>query len=266
MKKFTAVLTAIVIICTMLCSCTADNAKDNAVESTSYSSTAVSSTAVTEETAAEKSDTSAADKTSSAQSTTAKSSNKKSKQTTAKKKSSTTAKKSTAKSKPQSTTVTSATTTTTTTPADVLSSTAVQNGSASDETHKQSSETQTSSQITCNVTIECKSILDNKDDLKAGHESYVPSNGVILNSYSLTLKSGSTAYDALEKACDDNDIKLTAQKTGYGTYVSGINNLDEKDCGKNSGWLYSVNGVKPNISCGKYKLKSGDKIVFSYTC
>jgi hypothetical protein len=31
-----------------------------------------------------------------------------------------------------------------------------------------------SSKKTCTITIECKSILDNMDDLKSGHEAYVP--------------------------------------------------------------------------------------------
>ena len=32
------------------------------------------------------------------------------------------------------------------------------------------------------------------------------------------------------------------------------------------GWVYGVNGVNPNKSCGKYKLADGDTVVFSYTC
>lgn len=122
------------------------------------------------------------------------------------------------------------------------------------------------SEITCDVLIECSAILDNMDNLKAGHDSYVPSDGIILNTYTVTLPSGSTAYDALEKACSDNNIKINAQKTAYGVYVAGINNIDEKDCGKSSGWLYSVNDVFPQKSCGLYKLSKGDKVVFSYTC
>lgn len=122
------------------------------------------------------------------------------------------------------------------------------------------------SEITCDVLIECSAILDNMDNLKAGHDSYVPSDGVFLDTYTVTLPSGSTAYDALEKACSDNNIKINAQKTSFGIYVIGINNIDEKDCGKSSGWLYSVNDVFPQKSCGLYKLSNGDKVVFSYTC
>ncbi len=123
----------------------------------------------------------------------------------------------------------------------------------------------TASYITCTVTIECKKVLDNMDKLKSGHEAYVPSDGMILDSYSVTLKNGCTAYDMLKKACDDNSVSINMSKTVYGTYIVGFNNIDEKDCGSGSGWLYFVNGSSPSRSCAKYSVKNGDSIVFSYT-
>lgn len=117
------------------------------------------------------------------------------------------------------------------------------------------------------MTIECKSILDNMDDLKSGHEAYVPKNGVMLNDYRVTYQNGMTVYDLLCKAGEDNNITISAENSIYGgMYVSGINNIDEFDCGKQSGWTYYVNGKMPNITCSKYKLNKGDKVVFSYTC
>lgn len=124
----------------------------------------------------------------------------------------------------------------------------------------------TSSEINCSITIECKSILNNMDDLKKGHESYVPKNGIMLDNYKATLKSKSTVYDLLKKACNDKGITYTAKDTMYSVYIVGINNIDEKDCGKNSGWMYSVNGSYPNVSVDSKKLKDGDKVVFTYTC
>ena len=124
----------------------------------------------------------------------------------------------------------------------------------------------TSSEINCSITIECKSILDNMDDLKKGHEKYVPKNGIMLDNYKTTLKGKSTVYDLLKKACNDKGITYTAKDTMYSVYIVGINNIDEKDCGKNSGWMYSVNGSYPNVSVDSKKLKDGDKVVFTYTC
>lgn len=124
----------------------------------------------------------------------------------------------------------------------------------------------TSSEINCSITIECKSILNNMDDLKSGHESYVPKNGIMLDNYKATLKSKSTVYDLLKKACNDKGITYTAKDTMYSVYIVGINNIDEKDCGKDSGWMYSVNGSFPNVSADSKRLKDGDKVVFTYTC
>ena len=120
--------------------------------------------------------------------------------------------------------------------------------------------------VTCTVTVECKSILDHMDELKEGHEEFVPSDGYIIKNYTYKAKAGYTAYDALKSACNSNDIKLTAKNTTYGIYISGINNLDEFDCGDQSGWMYSVNGIMPNTNCGNVTVDDGDSIVFTYVC
>lgn len=118
---------------------------------------------------------------------------------------------------------------------------------------------------TCTLTIECKAILSNMNDLKDGHEKYVPSDGYILRNYAYCVNSGDTVFDALEYACESNSIVLNSNSTGFGVYVAGINNLDEKDCGSQSGWKYKVNGVDADRSCGYYKLSGGENIVFYYT-
>lgn len=125
--------------------------------------------------------------------------------------------------------------------------------------------TTSKAEITCTLTVECKAILSNIDDLKPGHEKYVPSNGYILNNYICNIKSGDTVFDVLEKACDNNSIVLNSRSSGYGVYVAGINNLDEFDCGSQSGWKYKVNGVDANRSSNYYKLSGGENIVFYYT-
>ena len=127
-------------------------------------------------------------------------------------------------------------------------------------------QTTTSSTITCTVTVECKSILNHMDNLKAGHESYVPSDGYIINESTVTLDNGSSAYDAVKAACNNNNVSLNTVSSSYGKYIAGFNNIDEKDCGNQSGWLYFVNGSSPSKSCSKYILSNGDNVVFSYTC
>lgn len=117
---------------------------------------------------------------------------------------------------------------------------------------------------TCTLTIECTAVLENMSSLKAGHEKYVPDDGYILSNKKMTVSKGDTVYDVLKEACSENGIRLTASNSTFGIYVSGINNIDEKDCGKNSGWTYWVNGNMPMVTCGKYTVNNGDEIKFSY--
>ena len=120
--------------------------------------------------------------------------------------------------------------------------------------------------VTCTITVECKNIHKHMSQLKSGHERFVPNDGYIIHAESHTVNRGSTAYDVLKLACNAHGIRLTAKSTSYGVYVVGINNLDEKDCGSASGWMYKVNGTAPLTSCGKYKMDNGDNLVFYYVC
>lgn len=135
-----------------------------------------------------------------------------------------------------------------------------------ESTTEKRTEQQTKSSVTCSVAIECKSVLSNMDKLKDGHSSYVPADGVMLSSYRVTLDNGATAYDAVKQACSENSITINSKSSSYGVYIMGFNNIDEKDCGGASGWLFYVNGSMPNKSCGKYIVQDGDSITFSFTC
>ncbi len=111
-------------------------------------------------------------------------------------------------------------------------------------------------QITVYVSATCKSILDNKADLS---ESLVrkAGNGYLVG-VSVTITKGSTAMDASN----------AAGIYGLGGYVSSIKGIAEKEGGTKyplSGWLYSVNGSRPNKSADKYILNDGDTISWGYT-
>ena len=88
----------------------------------------------------------------------------------------------------------------------------------------------------CTISIECSSILDNMDVLK--------------------------------QICGKKGIHMASRYTPLykSYYVEGINQLYEFDCGKNSGWMYSVNGEYPNYGASSYNLKDGDKVEWRYTC
>lgn len=118
----------------------------------------------------------------------------------------------------------------------------------------------------CTLTIECKSVLDNRDMLKDGHEAYVPDDGYILKDCTVAYQKGDTAYDVLKRGCENEGIKLTTKSSDFGMYVGGINNLDELDCGNQSGWLYNVNGEDATVGCSDYTVTPGDAVTFTYVC
>lgn len=128
------------------------------------------------------------------------------------------------------------------------------------------SSTQPSSKIACTVQAECKSILGKKNKFKKD-ASLIPSDGVILSPVKVYLDDGATAYDALKKACAENGIALNIQNSSFGgVYVVGIGGICEKDCGAQSGWVYTVNGQSPSTGLSNYKIKNGDTLVLSYVC
>ena len=145
-------------------------------------------------------------------------------------------------------------------------------GSSSQSNNKTSPTTAKSQQTTpatkktytCTVTIDCSVLLSNMDNLTEGKEAYVPSNGYILKNYTIKAQEGETVYSLLKRVCAANGIPYNAQNTSFGTYISGINNLDEKDCGSASGWKYKVNGVYPGHTCEREKIKSNSTIVWEY--
>lgn len=113
----------------------------------------------------------------------------------------------------------------------------------------------------CTVTISCSDILNNMDSLKPEKAGLVPESGIILST-TVTVTEGETAYEVLRRACTNAGIPLDASAG----YVKGIQNLYEFDCGSNSGWKYTVNGMFPNYGSNAYVLKEGDSVLWNYSC
>lgn len=75
-----------------------------------------------------------------------------------------------------------------------------------------------------------------------------------------TFEQGATVYDAL-MACG---LSVNASSTPLGIYVSAIGGLAEKEYPGESGWVYTVNGERINISCSSYILQDGDVVRWFY--
>ena len=75
-----------------------------------------------------------------------------------------------------------------------------------------------------------------------------------------TFNEGATVYDALCAL----GLSVNAHGSSYGTYVSAIGGLAEKQYGGTSGWMYSVTGTTPMTACSNYVLSNGDSVGWYY--
>lgn len=120
----------------------------------------------------------------------------------------------------------------------------------------------------CTLTIDCRTILDNKDKLDPAKAEFVPEDGVVLAPTEVPFAEGETVFDVLQRACTAYDLQLEYSWTPIydAYYIEGINHIYEFDCGSESGWMFKVNGWFPNYGCSSYTLEEGDDIVWNYTC
>lgn len=79
------------------------------------------------------------------------------------------------------------------------------------------------------------------------------------------LAENASVWDALQKVASAENIDLKYRNQYNTVYVEAIDGLEEFDNGPYSGWKYKVNGTYPPVGCAKYKLESGDTVVWTYT-
>ncbi|MGL5693465.1 MAG: DUF4430 domain-containing protein, partial [Peptostreptococcaceae bacterium] len=84
----------------------------------------------------------------------------------------------------------------------------------------------------------------------------------LFESIEVEYKEGDTAYTVLKRILGD---KVASRGENETLYVEGIDDLYEFDKGAQSGWVYAVNRVKPNVSAGIYDLNPGDEMIWHYT-
>ncbi len=122
--------------------------------------------------------------------------------------------------------------------------------------------------ITVTVLAECSAALDNMEsiDERVNTADVIPADGVVIAYCEVPLPEGATAFEALTLAARQQQVRVDGSGTVYGVYVSAIGHIAEFGFGNMSGWLYSVNGEYPEVSCGEYRLHDGDAVEFHYTC
>jgi len=86
-----------------------------------------------------------------------------------------------------------------------------------------------------------------------------------LDDTEVQISENGTVYDALIAAIDGNDITVTGADEGYVSAITknGVT-LAEFDKGKNSGWLYKVNGEEAKVGIKDKVLSEGDAVLWYY--
>lgn len=85
--------------------------------------------------------------------------------------------------------------------------------------------------------------------------------GVILSKTEVEIEKNDTVLDVLKKVLNENNIEYEIRDG----YVASIDGQSEFDKGPGSGWMYSVNGVFPDVGADMVKIEDGDYIKFLYT-
>jgi hypothetical protein len=121
--------------------------------------------------------------------------------------------------------------------------------------------------LTCTISIRCQTAL-NSDRLDAAKREFLPQDGVILPPQTVEFSAGESVFTVLQRETRNRKIHMEFVKTPMynSSYIEGIHNLYEFDCGELSGWMYRVNGWYPNYGSSRYQLQDGDVIEWLYTC
>lgn len=119
----------------------------------------------------------------------------------------------------------------------------------------------------CSVSINCKDIFDNLDDFDIDKVEILPEDGIIFADKEIEINDNDTVMSVTEKILKKKKIHIDVLASSLGTsYIRGIGNIYEGDCGNMSGWSYKVNGESPDVGADNYKISNGDKIEWVYIC
>jgi len=123
-------------------------------------------------------------------------------------------------------------------------------------------------ELTCTLTVRCDTILGNMELLDKEKAQLVPEDGIIYAEKEVVFYEGESVFDVLLRVMRENKIHLEYESTPSlnSTYIEGIANIYEFDCGSMSGWIYKVNEKSQNFGCSDYILKDDDFVEWIYSC
>jgi hypothetical protein len=117
------------------------------------------------------------------------------------------------------------------------------------------------------LTVRVDTLLNNMNMLNREKHEIVPEDGVIFPVTEVTVYEGESVFNVLQREMRRAQIHMAFRNTPIynAAYIEAINNIYEFDAGELSGWMYSVNGVFPNVGVSQYILQHGDVIEWHFT-
>lgn len=112
-----------------------------------------------------------------------------------------------------------------------------------------------------------KENVNSNNDKKVESKSNITIIDGINNKIIVSQKAEFNGEDVAKvtmRVLDEAGVKYKATTMADNTYFSSIAGLKERAEGPASGWCYFVNGEKPSLSSGAYKLKKDDVIEWKY--
>ena len=114
----------------------------------------------------------------------------------------------------------------------------------------------TENKLTCTLEIRCDKLVGNPE-LVSNKVKLIPADGVLFAATEVEFFEGESVFNVLQRTLKQNKQHLEfAQSPLYNSsYIEGICNLYQYDCGNLSGWMYRVNDWYPNYGCSTYWLQ-----------
>ena len=122
--------------------------------------------------------------------------------------------------------------------------------------------------LSCTFSVSCANLLEKTDKLPEAKREFVPSDGWIIKPCEVKFAENESVLDILRRLCKENSIQIEyVGTTAIGSaYVEGINQLYEFDAGRESGWIFTVNGTFSTVGASSCLPGQGDEIRWIYTC
>lgn len=85
-------------------------------------------------------------------------------------------------------------------------------------------------------------------------------DGKVIND-KLETDESTTAYSALIKLAENNNLELKTKQYDFGVFVESINGLKS---GADMAWIYFVNGESGQVAADQMEVNPGDKVEWKY--